>query len=418
MSKSQDFRHFARSSAAFRHFDTGVQVSHCADSRSFANAVSRSNNMRVAVVGSGKVGRAVVEFLTATGDYRVTAVDTSEESLATFAGRDGIATRRLADGSLAALEGALAGHDAVISAVPFHATATVAEAAVNQNLHYLDLTEDVGVTQAVSRLAARAQRALIPQCGLAPGLISIVGMDLARRFEQLDTLRLRVGALPQFPSNAFGYNLTWSTDGVINEYIKPCEAIVDGRLVEVPALEGLEHFGLDGIAYEAFNTSGGLGSLCTALAGRVRTLDYRTIRYPGHRDAMRLLLDDLRFRERPEELRTILERALPATQQDVVVVFATATGVREGRAWQDSYVARVPAREYAGRWRTAIELTTAAAICAVLDLLHEGRIAQQGLVHQEQIPLQDFLDNRFGKVYADAARPVGNLSRARLEAAA
>ena len=88
----------------------------------------------------------------------------------------------------------------------------------------------------------------MPQCGLAPGFIAIVAHDIARRFDSLDDVRLRVGALPQYPSNALSYNLTWSTDGVINEYIERCEAIVDGKLREVPALEEREEFSLDGVA--------------------------------------------------------------------------------------------------------------------------------------------------------------------------
>ena len=91
--------------------------------------------------------------------------------------------------------------------------------------------------------------------------------DLARRFDKLDSVRMRVGALPAYPSNALNYNLTWSTEGVINEYIEPCEAIVDGRRVEVPALEEREEFSLDGVLYEAFNTSGGLGTLCRDARG-------------------------------------------------------------------------------------------------------------------------------------------------------
>src|SRR6202000_494118 len=117
--------------------------------------------------------------------------------------------------------------------------------------------------------------------------ISIVAYDLAAKFERLDSVRMRVRALPLYPSNALNYNLTWSTDGVINEYDEPCEAIVDGELRESAPLEELEEFSLDGIRYEAFNTSGGLGTLCETLNGQVRTLNYRTVRYPGHRNIMK-----------------------------------------------------------------------------------------------------------------------------------
>ena len=152
--------------------------------------------------------------------------------------------------------------------------------------------------------------------------------------------------------------------------------------------------------YEAFNTSGGLGTLCDTLAGQVRELNYRTIRYPGHRDAMKLLLHDLRLAERPEVLAELLENALPETRQDVVVIFATATGRRSGRSMQESFAHRVHPTVLAGREWTAIQTTTASSACAVLDLLAEGRLPVRGFVRQEDIRLADFLANRFGRVYA------------------
>ena len=137
----------------------------------------------------------------------------------------------------------------------------VAEIARKVNAHYFDLTEDVAVTRAVRELADGATRAFVPQCGLAPGFISIAANALIQHFDEIRSVKLRVGALPQHPNNALKYSLTWSTDGLINEYGNPCEAIVDGRAVEVAPLEGLEEIEIDGVLYEAFNTSGGLGSL-------------------------------------------------------------------------------------------------------------------------------------------------------------
>src|SRR4029077_12033883 len=161
--------------------------------------------------------------------------------------------------------------------------------------HYLDLTEGFESTRKRREIAARGEVAFIPQCRLAPAFIALVANDLASRFDTLDSVRMRVGALPQYPSNALNYNLTWSTDGVINEYCEPCEAIVNGELREVPPLEAREEFALDGVTYEAFNTSGGLGSLCQTLKGKVDNLNYKTIRYPGHAAIMKALLQDLRL---------------------------------------------------------------------------------------------------------------------------
>jgi saccharopine dehydrogenase-like NADP-dependent oxidoreductase len=267
-------------------------------------------------------------------------------------------------------------------------------------VHYLDLTEDVASTQRIRALAEGASSAFIPQCGLAPGFISIVAADLAARFDRLDSVRMRVGALPAYPSNALNYNLTWSTEGVINEYIEPCEAIVDGRRVTVPALEEREEFALDGVLYEAFNTSGGLGTLCETLQGKVRTLNYRTIRYPGHAAIMKALLHDLRLADRRDVLKDILENAVPTTTQDVVIIFVTVAGWREGRLVQETYARKVYSAVVAGEVRSAIQITTASSLAAMLDLLAHGELPQQGFVKQEQVPLAAFLGNRFGAVYA------------------
>ena len=235
---------------------------------------------------------------------------------------------------------------------------------------------------------------------MAPGFISIVANDLVKDFETVDVLQMRVGALPLYPSNSLAYNLTWSTDGVINEYCEPCEALVNGKLVSVPPLEDVEHFALDGVHYEAFNTSGGLGSLCQSLGGKVRNLNYRTIRYPGHRDIMKILLQDLRLSERRDLFREVLENAVPTTDQDVVVIFVTAIGQQGGRLMQHSYANKVYAHREGARHWAAIQITTASAICAVLDLLAHEKLPTQGLVLQEHIPLPLFLENRFGKAYA------------------
>jgi saccharopine dehydrogenase-like NADP-dependent oxidoreductase len=267
-------------------------------------------------------------------------------------------------------------------------------------VHYLDLTEDVRSTRKIRALAKKAKTAFLPQCGLAPGFVSIVAHDLASRFETLDSVRMRVGALPQYPSNALNYNLTWSTDGVINEYIEPCEAIVDGHFMEVPALEEREEFSLDGVTYEAFNTSGGLGTLAETLKGKVRTLNYRTIRYPGHAAIMKALLNDLGLRHRRDVLKDIFESALPATLQDVVIVFVTVSGRKNGRLLQETYANKIYSKRVGNLVRSAIQITTASGICAVLDMLADGSLPAKGFVRQEDIALDTFLANRFGRAYA------------------
>ncbi len=359
---------------------------------------------QIVVVGAGKIGATIADLLASTGDYAVTVIDRSEAQLNALETGGAVKTQALDIEDAAALEAALTGKFAVLSAAPFHLTTRIAEAAAKAGVHYLDLTEDVASTRRVKELAKEAKTTFIPQCGLAPGFISIVAYDLARHFDTLDSVRMRVGALPQYPSNALNYNLTWSTDGVINEYIEPCEAIVNGELTQVPALEEREEFSLDGVTYEAFNTSGGLGTLCETLEGKVRTLNYRTIRYPGHVALMKALLNDLGLRHRREVLKDIFENALPSTLQDVVVIFVTVSGTRNGRLVQETYANKVYAAQHGTIVRSGIQITTASAICAVLDMLAKGDLPQKGFVRQEDIWLETFLANRFGKAYAQEER--------------
>ncbi len=355
---------------------------------------------KIVVVGAGKIGSMIAELLAGCGDYEVTVLDRSAEQLNRLETTKPVSKIAADIADAAGLRRILTGQFAVLSAAPYQATRMIAEAAKAAGAHYLDLTEDVASTRTVKQLAAGAKTAFIPQCGLAPGFITIVASDLASRFDELHDVRMRVGALPKFPSNALNYNLTWSTDGVINEYCEPCEAIVNGQLRDTQPLEELEEFSLDGVLYEAFNTSGGLGTLCETLEGKVRNLNYRTIRYPGHAAIMKALLNDLRLRDRRELLKDILENAVPITLQDVVIVFVTVSGLRGGQLMQETYANKIYSAPVGGRVRSAIQITTAAGICAVLDMLATGRLRQAGLIRQEEIALQPFLANRFGRYYA------------------
>lgn len=354
----------------------------------------------IVVIGSGKIGSMIAEFLGGCGDYRVTIVDRLQSQLDQLEVSAPVERVALDINDSERFQQVLAGKYAVVSAAPYHLTAHIAEHASRAGAHYLDLTEDVASTRVVRELAKDAGTAFIPQCGLAPGFITIVTADLIRRFDSLQDVGMRVGALPQYPTNALSYNLTWSTDGLINEYCEPCEAIVHGRRCEMPPLEECEEFALDGVAYEAFNTSGGLGSMCDTLDGQVRNLNYRTIRYPGHAAIMKLLLHDLGMRDRRDLLKEILEQAVPATQQDVVIVFVTVSGFRKGRLIQESYANKIYGQVIGGHMRSAIQITTAAGICAALDMLATGQLPQSGAIRQEDIDLGAFLGNRFGAVYA------------------
>ncbi len=213
------------------------------------------------------------------------------------------------------------------------------------------------------------------------------------------------------------YNLTWSTDGLINEYGNPCQAIHEHEFINVLPLEGLEHFSLDGIDYEAFNTSGGVGTLCDTYRGKVRTLNYKTIRYRGHRNLMCFLMNELRLNDHRTLLKEILERAVPITPQDVVLIFVTVSGMKDGHLTQITDARKIYHGKCDGRHLSAIQLTTASSLCAVLDLHAQGHLPTRGFVRQEQVSLPDFLANRFGRCYetgaAAAQQTLAEIERAR-----
>jgi saccharopine dehydrogenase-like NADP-dependent oxidoreductase len=360
---------------------------------------------RVLILGAGKIGALISGLLAESGSYRVQLgdVDGAAADAVVHAHSTGNLTAFPLDASdTGALGRHLAAHplDAVISSLPFHCNVGVAEAARKAHLHYFDLTEDVEVTRAVRAIASGASQAFVPQCGLAPGFISIAAAELITHFDTLRAVKLRVGALPQHPNNVLKYSLTWSTEGLINEYGNPCQAVSDGRLVEVAPLEGLEEIEIDGTLYEAFNTSGGLGSLAETHGAHIESMNYKTMRYPGHCEQMRLLMNDLKLNHDRATLKRILENAVPQTLQDVVIVYAAVTGTQDGQLREENYVNKIYPQVIAGRLWSAIQVTTAAGITAVVDLVlsHKGKYS--GFVPQEQFRLTDILANRFGHHYA------------------
>jgi saccharopine dehydrogenase-like NADP-dependent oxidoreductase len=183
--------------------------------------------------------------------------------------------------------------------------------------------------------------------------------------------------------------------------------IYDGRRIDVLPLEGLEEFSLDGVRYEAFNTSGGLGTLCETLDGRVRELNYKTVRYIGHRYLMHVLVNELRLCDRRGILKDILENSVPVTFQDVVVTFCTVTGKKGDQLVQISDARKTYHQQIDGENWSAIQVTTAAGMCTVVDLHFDGRLPNSGFVKQEEVDLDTFLSNRFGRYYQHAGPTPG-----------
>ena len=211
---------------------------------------------------------------------------------------------------------------------------------------YFDLTEDVPTTKAIREMSETAKAVMAPQCGLAPGFVGIVGANLAARFEQVRSIKMRVGALPQHPTGLLGYAFNWSPEGVVNEYLNDCEVIEEGQHKWVSPMEWVETIYVNGVKLEAFTTSGGLGTMCESYLGKVDNIDYKTMRYPGHVKLMNFFFHELLMREKRELAGEILTHAKPPVDDDVVHLHVSTEGLRDGSLQRHEFVrSYFPARD-------------------------------------------------------------------------
>jgi len=358
---------------------------------------------RVLMLGAGKVGSLIACLLSESGDYDLIVGDSDPEAVQRMeeTACANMTIQRVDASDQTDLNRFLEsyGGNAIISCLPYYCNFAVSEAALKFGLHYFDLTEDVEVARHIAKISAGSSTAFVPQCGLAPGFISIIANELMSHFEELDTVKLRVGALPINPSNALKYSLTWSTDGLINEYGNVCYGVENGKETTLLPLEGYETIEVDGLLYEGFNTSGGIGTLSGTYRGKVRTMNYKTLRYPGHCEKILFLMQDLKLNQDRSTLKRILENAVPKTLQDVVLIYASVTGKRDGELFEENYVKKIYPRKIANRLWASIQVTTASGLCAVTDLVLQSPYPPKGFVTQESFSYQDFLDNRYGQYY-------------------
>lgn len=349
--------------------------------------------MKIGIIGAGKIGQTVQKMLASlapgyliesvlTGDVNAHADQfcdvTDPDSLRTFVEMN----------------------DLIINALPFFLNKAVVTACAAAGRSYFDFSEDVETTAFIQALAPlHPELTFAPQCGLAPGAINIIGANLAKSLDKVKSLEMRVGALPLSANNEMKYYLSWSSQGLINEYLKPCDALYRGQPIKTLPLDGLEHITIDGVGYEAFNTSGGVATMCETYQGQIEDLNYKTIRYPGHLDHMRFVVRDLGLGDRPELLTEIFDQAVPATSEDVVLMYVNALGTSGGKPVQRSYVKKVRAFELFNG--TAIQTTTAAGMSAVVEMFLAGKL-NKGFVRQESISFDDFTGTFWGdKVYGN-----------------
>jgi len=331
---------------------------------------------KIGIVGSGNIGWALKQLL--KEDYDVKQGDITDGFDAT---------------DINQVKTFLEGVDAVVSAGPYAVNKNIAQIAADESIGYFDLTEDVETTDFIKEL--KSESILMPQCGLAPGAINICAASMMEEFDDVKEVLMRVGALPRFTTNEMSYYLSWSTNGLINEYCNEADAIYEGKPIKVMPLEGAEKLVIEGESFEAFNTSGGCATMCETYADKVENLTYKTIRYPGHLNHMKFLFNDLHLKKNKDILEKLFDKEVPRTKNDLIIFFVKVIGLIDGVLQEKTYLRKI----YGDERFSAIQLTTASGACSALKMFLDGKISSKGFIKQESLSWKDFIDNKFGSVY-------------------
>jgi len=367
--------------------------------------------MKVGLIGAGLQGTAIAYDLARQSDFEAIIVADLDlgraERLAELDSTGRTEPRCLDAGQSAAVADLAREVDVLVSATYYGFNLGLARAAIAGGAHFCDLGGNNAVVDAELALDGEAQRAgvtLIPDCGLAPGMATVLGALALARHPSPDALHIRVGGLPLHPKPPLDYKLVFAPEGLINEYVEPARVLRDGRLVEVDSLTEVEPVVFAGFGpLEAFHTSGGSSTLPRTFCDRLRTLEYKTIRYPGHCERMRLLRDLGLMDAKPirawdrgvavaprDVLEALLADRLVDPDGDVVLVRVEASGPHERR--QVRHVFELVDRGDPETGHTAMMRTTGYPAAIVAGMLARGEIRRPGAVPQElAVPGEPFL---------------------------
>jgi len=366
-------------------------------------------NPSVLLLGAGEMGKAIAHDLLAfVPDVELSVLDSNPEALQRLQGVSPSSNIRGVPGDIQDQEliGELvSGSDVVIGAVIYKSNFVLSRLAVECKASWVDLggNNDVVDQQfTLDKDAASAGVTIIPDCGLAPGMVNIIAGHAFRELDVTDEIHLRVGGLPQNPKPPLNYELCFSAEGLINEYVEPTRILRDGRLEIQDSLCEKEHLDL-GVPYdnlEAFYTSGGTSTLVKSLEGRVRNLDYKTIRYSGHLDKIKFLSDfgyfdseELPVGEKskisPRKVTEALFHRLGWVKRDVVLLKAWALGQKQGKPTRIGYSLVDEYDEATGL--TAMARTTGFSAAIIAEMIIDGRIREKGVLYQElSVPHEEY----------------------------
>ncbi|MCF7811358.1 saccharopine dehydrogenase NADP-binding domain-containing protein [bacterium] len=358
-------------------------------------------NKQVLIIGAGAMSRAIAyDLLNSNPAYHVTVMDKDQEvlnRLVRFINSNDVDAIIANADDIDSCRKLFKWKDIIIGAAGYSYNVELTKLAIESGASWVDLggNNDVVARQFdLDEEALSKDVTIVPDCGLAPGMVNIIAGDAVNRLDEVNELHFRVGGLPQKPKPPLFYGLVFSADGLANEYSEPSLIIENGNIIEVEPLTGLEkvQFGAPYGILEAFHTSGGSSTMVRTFDGIIKNLDYKTLRYPGHLRRVKLLYDLGFFNNQeidlgsgnfaaPRKLFAAMLERFGWITEDIVVLDCWALGKRNDKSFRieyrllDSYD---PQTEL-----TAMARTTGFSAAVIARMILEGAISAKGVIRQE-----------------------------------
>ncbi len=354
--------------------------------------------MKILVLGAGRMGHgAAFDLIHNSPDVEsVTVADFHLEKAEAVANAVGgtIIAKQIDASNYDDIVALFRGHDSVISCVNYWYNVSLSKAAIEVGANFCDLGGNNYIVDEQLALDEQAKAAgvnIIPDCGLAPGMVSILAMHAASKFETVDEIHIRVGGLPQDPQPPLNYQLVFSVEGLINEYIEVARVIRDGKIAEVDSMTEIESLEFDGFPpLEAFQTSGGTSTLPDTFLGTIKELDYKTIRYAGHCEKFKTMIHlglcssepiiaDFQNVVPRKVFGELLQKHLPADGPDYVLVRVEVVGDGGKRVRYD-----IVDKQDEATGMSAMMRTTAFPASIIAQMMARGDVNMRGATPQEK----------------------------------
>ena len=358
--------------------------------------------MKILVLGAGRMGHGAVFDLIHNSPQvdRVTVADfdvKKADAVAEAVGTSRVEAHHVDAANISDVADLMRGHDSVISCVNYWYNVALSKAAIETGANFCDLGGNNYIVDEQLALDADAKAAgvnIIPDCGLAPGMVSVLAMHGAAKFDSVDEIHIRVGGLPQDPQPPLNYQLVFSVEGLINEYIETARVIRNGNLTTVESMTEIEQLSFDGFPpLEAFQTSGGTSTLPDTFLGKISELDYKTIRYAGHCEKFKTMIDlglcsseemlvDFQNVTPRKVFGDLLQQHLPADGPDYVLVRLDFVGKKDGETKKLRYDIVDKQDEATGM--SAMMRSTAFPASIIAQMMATGDVLEQGATPQEK----------------------------------